>query len=182
MDDIANEVGISKKTLYQNFKDKETLIDQFTDRFFVCNPKFNLLEYDGLNAIDKVIKIRAHMLNLNKLLQNNLEHDLRRFYPKINEKIQQFKRGKIYEDNLALIKQGKEEGIFREEIDAHFVARLAVGRFLFLFNPDLGLFSEEEIHSIDLFDKVIDYQFHAICTEYGLKYYKQQLNNIQNEN
>jgi len=182
MDDIAHEAGISKKTLYQSFKDKEALIDHFTDVYFICNPNFNIISDDGVNAIDKVMRIRQHMVNVNKLLQNNLEHDLKRFYPKIHSKMEGFRRDKIYNDDYALIEQGKKEGLFRKEIDADFVARLTVGRFLLLFNPDFGLFSEQETHSMELFDKVVDYHFHGICTETGIKYYKQQLNKIQHEN
>ena len=181
MDEIANQSGISKKTLYQSFKDKEDLINQFTDTFFLGNPSFSILKKDGENAIDRVLILRTHIVKLNKLIQNNLAHDLKRFYPKIHKKVEEFKRLKIYDDDYALIEQGKTEGLFREDVDTHFVARLTVGRFLLLFNPDYGLFSEEEIHSIDLFDKVLDYHFHGICTEKGITYFKQQLIKVQHE-
>ncbi|WP_372775001.1 TetR/AcrR family transcriptional regulator [Mangrovibacterium sp.] len=182
MDDIAHDAGISKKTLYQHFKDKETLISEFVDTFFICNPNFNLTKGEGLNAIDKVMKIRKHMEDLFKLFQSNLEHDLRRFYPAIYQTMEDFKRVKIYEDDYSLIEQGKKEGLFRQEVDPHFIARLTVGRFLLLFNPDYGLFTEQETHSIELFDKAVDYHFHGICTDKGIQYFKQQLNKIQNEN
>ncbi len=182
MDDIANEIGISKKTLYQYFKDKEDLVWQFVEIYFLNNKCFRVVEEPGLNAIDRVLKIRERMLKIFKLLQNNLEFDLRKSYPQIYRKIVDFKREKVYEDNFSVMEQGVKEGLFREDIDVDFLSRLAVGRFLLVFNPDHGIFSEEETHRIELFDKVIDYHFHGICTENGLEYYKQQLNNVQNEN
>ena len=80
------------------------------------------------------------------------------------------------------MEQGKKEGLFRTELNSDFMARLAVGRFLHVLNPDNGIFTDEEVRDIQLFDQIIDYHFHGICTEKGLKYFKQQLNNVQNEN
>lgn len=182
MDDVARELGISKKTLYQYFKDKEDLVDQVVDSYFLNNPNFNLLEVEGMNAIDRIMNVRSHMIKMFKLVQNNLEYDLKKSYPKVYNKIIKFKREKIYEDNLSVMEQGKKEGLFREDVDSDFAARLMVGRFLLTFNPDNGIFTDEEVRDIQLFDQIIDYHFHGICTEKGLEYFKQQLNNVQNEN
>ena len=182
MDDVAGELGISKKTLYQYFKDKEDLVNQVVDVYFLNNPNFRLKEEEGSNAIDRIMSIRDHMIKMFKLVQNHLEYDLKKSYPEVYNKIIKFKRGKIYEDNFSVMEQGKQEGLFREDVDSDFMARLVVGRFLLIFNPDNGIFSDEEIRDIRLFDQTIDYHFHGICTEKGLKYFKQQLNNVQNEN
>ncbi|WP_423129325.1 TetR/AcrR family transcriptional regulator [Gaoshiqia sp. Z1-71] len=182
MDDICLELGISKKTLYQFFKDKEDLVRQVVDVFFMNNPDFRITHETGENAIDRVLNIRAHIVKTLRLIQNNVDFDLRKFYPRVYRKVLAFKRDKIYEDHFALMEQGKQEGLFREELDSDFISRLIVGRFLFIFNPDNGLFSEEEVRAIKLFDTAVDYHFHGICTEKGLEYFKQQLNNVQNEN
>lgn len=182
MDDVAGELGISKKTLYQYFKDKEDLVGQVVNTCFLDNPNFRFTKDDGLNAIDKILNIRQHMIKMFKLVQNKLEYDLLKSYPKLHKKIIDFKREKIYEDNFSLMEQGKKEGLFRKDVDSDFIARLSVGRFLFVLNPDNGVFSEEEVRNISIFDQLIDYHFHGVCTENGLKYFKQQLNNVQNEN
>lgn len=182
MDDVACELGISKKTLYQHFKDKEDLVDQVVDTYFLKNPNFRFTEKVGMNAIDRILNVRAHIIKMFKLVQNNLEFDLKKSYPKVYTKVINFKREKIYEDNFSVTEQGKAEGLFRKEVDSDFMARLAVGRFLFVLNPDNKIFTEEEVRDIHLFDQIIDYHFHGICTEKGLTYFKQQLNNVQNEN
>ncbi len=181
MDDIAQEAGMSKKTLYQLFSDKKNLVESFVNDYFYCNPAFQILNGGGINAIDKVLRIREEMVKFNKLMQVNIAHDLKRSYPKIYAKLEDFKRTRLYEDDRKLMLQGISEGLFRPEIDVHFLARMTVGRFLLLFNPDNGLFTEEETLNIELFDNLLDYHFHGICTEQGLSYFKQQLNKIQNE-
>lgn len=182
MDDIAQEAGVSKKTLYQLFKDKKTLVEEFINAYFFCNPALQILHGEGLNAIDKVLKIREQMVEFNKLMQVNLAHDLKRNYPEIFTRLEEFKRKRIYEDDKRLLTQGIEEGLFRAELDTHFLARMTVGRFLLLFNPENELFSEEETLGLELFDKMLDYHFHGVCSEKGIQYYKVQLNKLQNEN
>lgn len=181
MDDVAQELGISKKTLYQHFKDKEQLVEQVVDVFFLRNPNYRISKEPGMNAIDRVLRIREYMAKMFKLLQNNMEFDLRKFYPRVYRKVLDFKRIKIYDDNFSVLEQGKEEGLFREDLDSDMLSRLAVGRFLLILNPDNGLFTEAETRDIRVFDQLVDYHFHGICTEKGLQYYKQQLNNVQHE-
>lgn len=182
MDDVAHELSLSKKTIYRYFTDKKDLVSQVIDTFFLKNPHFRLTEAKGVNAIDRILNIRKHMVKVFQLIQNNLEYDLKKTYPCVHKKVIDFKRKKIYEDNFSATEQGKKEGLFRNELDSDFIAKLIVGRFLLIFNPDNGIFTSSDLINIKLFDQAIDYHFHAICTEKGLKYYKQQLNKVQNEN
>ncbi|KOH44111.1 TetR/AcrR family transcriptional regulator [Sunxiuqinia dokdonensis] len=182
MDDVAAELGISKKTLYLYFKDKADLVDAVVDAFLMKDEAFHCQEGQSLNAIDKIFWIRKHISEMLKIVHNNMEYDLKKSYPEVYRKIRAYKRKRIYLDNVAIMDQGKAEGLFREEIDSDVMARLVVGRFLFVLNPDNEVFSEEEVRDMRLFDLLMDYHFHGVCTEEGLKYYKQQLNNVQNEN
>ena len=103
-------------------------------------------------------------------------------YPSLYKKLAEFKRNKIFTDTCQNIQQGIKEGFFREEIDCSFIAKITMGRMLFTMNKEFGIFSEEELSSIDLFDKTIDYHLNAICTRKGLNQYRKQLIHIQNEN
>ena len=182
MDDVAAELAISKKTLYQYFKDKADLVGAVVDAFLMKDDAFHCQESKSMNAIDKILWIRKHLGEMLKIVHNNLEYDLRKSYPDVYRRITDYKRKRIYQDNLAIMDQGKQEGLFREELDSDVMARIVVGRMLFVFNPDNEIFSDEEVRDMRLFDHLLDYHFHGICTEEGLKYYKKQLNNVQNEN
>lgn len=180
MDDVASELGISKKTLYGFFKDKSELVDQSIN-YHMKNP---IVDFDccgELNAIDKFFLYREHGLKMLKLYNNNIDFDLRRQYPEINKKLQKFKKDLIYKQNYKMLEQGINEGFFRAEINIDIVSRLQVGRILLILNTDNEIFKDEEIRSEKLFDAIMDYHLHAICTEKGIEYYKQKLNNVQNE-
>jgi AcrR family transcriptional regulator len=181
MDEIAREAAVSKKTIYSYYKDKKELIEAFTDRA-IASPVFNLSVSPNTNAIDQLFKYRKKVADIFKLVQNHLDYDLKRLYPGTHRKLENFKRKFIYELEMTLLEKGKKEGLFRPELDNDFIARIAIGRSLLVFNPENALFTEKECLSMATFDKIIDFHLHAICTPYGIEYYKQQLNKTQNEN
>jgi len=173
MDDIALEFGISKKTLYQYFNDKEDLVGQVFD-FYMNNPIFGFIAPETGNAIDRILAIKDHVTVILKNFNNNFEFELKKLYPQLFTKWHDFKVKKIYEDTFKNLEDGKSERLFRPEIDSDFVARLQVGRMLLTLNAESGIFSEQEITSIDLYEKVIDYHMHAICSPEGIRYYKEK--------
>lgn len=180
MDDVAREFGISKKTLYQYFKDKEELVSQVVE-YYLAHPAFKLEVDCGGNAIDRYFAIRRHILHILKHFNNNVEYDLKRLYPSLYERLHEKKREKIYENTVSSLKDGMDQGMFREKLDVDFIARLQVGRMLYTLNPENRIFSEVELSTIDLYDKVIEYHMYAVCTPEGLDYFKKQLNKIKNE-
>ncbi|HKL32825.1 MAG TPA: TetR/AcrR family transcriptional regulator [Tangfeifania sp.] len=180
MDDVAAEFGISKKTLYQFFKDKKNLVEQVID-YFLDKSTLDFCSSESSNAIDQILAMRNHVAQILKQFNNTLEFDLKRSYPALYEKVHAIKRKRIYEYTVKNINHGIKGGFFRSELDAEFIAKLQVGRMLYTLNPDNGVFDVSEMASIKLFDQVMDYHMHAICTEKGINYYRKQLNNIQNE-
>ena len=180
MDDVAREFGISKKTLYQYFSDKEDLVGQVVD-FYLNKPAFNLNGDDNGNAIDHFFVLRKHVLKTLKYYNNNLEFDLKKLYPELYKKVHNYKRERIYSNTVKNFVDGVRDGYYRPDLDPVLVAKLQLGRMLCTLNSDNEFFSETELSSIELFDKIIDYHMHAICTVKGIKYYKEQLNKIQNE-
>jgi hypothetical protein len=135
---------------------------------------------DG-NAIDFFFKLRKHVVKTLQYYNNNLEFDLKKLYPGLYKKVHNYKREHIYNSTVKNFVDGVKEGFYRSELDPVMVAKLQSGRMLCTLNTDNEFFSETELASIELFDKIIDYHIHAICTEKGIKYYKEQLNKIQNE-
>lgn len=180
MDDVAREFGISKKTLYQYFRDKKDLVEQVI-LYYQENPVFRLNEKNQGNAIDRIFALRTHLVKVIHYYNNNLERDLKKQFPDLYKIFHQFKRQHIYSETRINLENGIFEGLFRDDFDPDFVAKLSVGRMLLTLNPEHEIFSENELSSIELFDKVVDYHMHAICTEKGLEYYRKQLNTVQNE-
>lgn len=180
MDDVASEFGISKKTLYQYFNDKADLVSQVLD-YYLENPIFDLNDHVNGNPIDGFFALRSHIINILKYFNNNIEFDLKKQYPELYKRVHRAKRERIFVSTVNNLKKGIQTGLFRDDLDVELIAKLQVGRMLFTLNPDFEIFTEGEIVSIDLFDKVTEYHMAAICTPKGMEYYKKQLNKIKNE-
>lgn len=181
MDDVASEFGISKKTLYQYFKDKADLVSQVVD-FYLKNLMIDINASKDENAIDFYFALRSHISKILKYFNNNIEFDLKKQYPQLFKKVHKIKREKIFSNTVSNIKKGIETGFYRPGLDIELIAKLQVGRMLYTLNPENEIFTESEVATIELFDKVIEYHMHAICTEKGIKYFTKQLNDIKNEN
>ena len=181
MDQVANEFGISKKTLYQYFNDKEDLVAQVVD-YFLSNPDMDITNPEEGNAIDDMFYIRERVAYILKMYNNNIEVELKRTYPQLHDKVYETKRRRIFETTIDNLRKGMEEGLYRSDLEPSFVAKLSMGRTLYTMNPDYGVFEDYEVHSLAFFDNIMNYHMHAVCTQSGLEYYKKQLNRYQNEN
>jgi len=180
MDDVAHEFGISKKTLYQYFRDKADLVSQVVD-FYLKNLMQDINASKDENVIDFYFALRSHISKILKYFNNNVEFDLKKQYPQLFKKVHKIKREKIFSDTVTNINKGMETGFYRTGLDVELIAKLQVGRMLYTLNPENEIFTESEVATIELFDKVMGYHMHAICTEKGIKYFNKQLNKIHNE-
>ncbi len=181
MDSVATEFGISKKTLYQFFKDKEDLVSQVIDFYLNDNLDFEIKNTASQNAIDNMFYYRERIADLLKFYHNHLEDELKKTYPALHTKLHETKRQKIYNDTVENMRQGIDQGLYRPDLEPSFIAKLTLGRTLYTMNPAYEIFEDFELKSVAFFDSILDYHMHAICTENGLNYYKKQLNRLHNE-
>lgn len=181
MDSVATEFAISKKTLYQYFKDKEDLVAQVIDFYLNNGMEIDIKNPDNGNAIDNMFHFRKRVSDMLKFYHNNIEEELRKTYPALHAKVHECKRKRIYNDTIENLKMGVAQGLYRADLEPSFVAKLQLGRLLFTMNPEYGIFENFELNSLSFFDNVLNYHMHAICTEEGIKYYNNLINKVQNE-
>ena len=180
MDDVANEFGISKKTLYQYFEDKADLVQQVID-CYLKSLTFDLNNKFHGNAIDRYFALRAHIIQVMKHMHNNIEFDLKKLYPRLYRKVYKIKREKIFSNTMENMKEGIAEGLYREDINPELVAKLQVGKMLYTMDPQNEIFTESELMNIETFDTIMEYFMYSVCTGTGIKYYKEQLNKLKND-
>ena len=178
LDHISHDLGISKKTLYQFFKNKAELVSHVID-YYHENPAFNLNDFGQGNAIDRYFALREHIVSVLKFYNTNMEDELRKRYPKLYRKMHKQKREKIYINTVENLKEGIKTGLYRADLDVDVAARLQVGQMLLTLNPANGLFTTNELSNINLFDKVLESYMYSICTDKGKKYFHKQLNKIK---
>ncbi len=171
MDELARQMGISKKTIYLYFKDKNELVDKSMQTAFdeqQCGIK--QIMQNGLNAIQEVFEVYNHVNEMMRDYNPALEFDLQRFFPKIFERLQTAQRKIIFEAVEQNLIKGKKEDLYRKDLDASIIAKLHVLRLENMLHSDLV--TAEELHSKKFFKEVFKYHLHGILSADGLAYVK----------
>jgi len=124
MDDLARHLGISKRTIYENFKDKENLLIACIDALY---EEAQRKKEKIFLAADNMVKAILIMLQTGEQWQFNMINDIRKYYPLVyKEHLLRFHNDEC-RNMEQTIRRGINEGFFRgdlnPEIIAHFFCR-----------------------------------------------------------
>ncbi|HMN33405.1 MAG: TetR/AcrR family transcriptional regulator [Chitinophagaceae bacterium] len=174
VDDLAKSLGISKKTLYDHFKNKEEIVIESVK--YMLNKLYVKMEESkniSDNAILQIVHLIYLMENFIRGMNTICYYDLQRFYPKA------FKIIKEYQDKIMFIYikenllKGINEGYYREEIDVEIVARFRMESSLYTFQNDL--FPMPAFDHIKVMNQLIAIYLYGIATPKGQKLIKKHL-------
>jgi AcrR family transcriptional regulator len=176
MDDIARHMGISKKTIYQNFKDKEEIVLSATERYLESELKvMESLKAVSENAVEHLYKITVCVRDRMKNTNNSVLYDLRKYYKAAWEKYTAYKNEVIFRHLLSTLQEGIEQGWFRSTINPEIMAYLRLGEIELSFNKEY--FPDERFSLGEIHEQLFDHFTYGILSEKGLQQfetYKQQ--------
>ncbi|WP_298297024.1 TetR/AcrR family transcriptional regulator [Hydrotalea sp.] len=169
MDEIASQLGMSKKTLYQFFADKDHLVEQVIRLEINKNTDSCQLQYQqSENAIHEVflaIEMVEEMLkNMNPLLLFELE----KYHPKAFQQFYEHKNKFLYQIITNNLKRGIEEELYRTELPIEIMAAYRIESIFLIFNPAFNQATGR--HSLDELAEAITHHFlYGIATPKGQK-------------
>jgi AcrR family transcriptional regulator len=169
MDDLAKQIGISKKTLYLHFKDKADLVKEIV--FSEVERMTKMM--DGLfkeseNTIDIMMKINNQLVDIRKNTPANVKYDLQKYYPEIAEELKKLMEEKMFEAIKKNHENGKKEGLIRQELDVNVVSALQVCRSN-IIDEIVSMLNDYDFEKV--LNEIFDYHIRAIATPKGLDYY-----------
>jgi AcrR family transcriptional regulator len=168
MDDVANELGISKKTLYQSFKDKDELVSKVIEYLFLKKQKEILkISTSCLNAIEEMYQIHQQITLMLKEYSNVMMNDLRKYYFEKHTAITKKYRQLLEDIIISNIEKGKKEGLCRLNINSRIIAKSHVAKIMNL--PDNYVISIDEYTSKDFSDELFEYHLRGLVNEKGLE-------------
>jgi len=123
MDDIANSMGISKRTIYENFSDKEALLDACLHYFFEHREfDVNQILQSTDNIIEAIFKLLENTSKVFFKLQFNFLNDIQKYYPETYlNKVKVFQKQYI-ENTDRLLQKGISDGIVRKDVNTAVMA------------------------------------------------------------
>jgi len=181
MDDVARELGMSKKTLYQYVENKNELVEKVVD--YVINLKecgFKKIDDIKMNAVEKLIEVNMHIIESMKDYNPATEYDLKKYYPELYTKMHSLRRQRMHDSILSNIKKGKEEGLYRKELNEEIIARMQVSRFMNMHEDEL--LSKSDIQRSEFIHELFIYHIRGIANEKGLKVLEETLKKINFNN
>ncbi len=178
MDDVSRELGISKKTLYQYFTDRNDLVSKAVDREIgKINAKYENVVERNLNAIEEILEFNRLGTEMMKNQSASAEYDLKKYYPDLLEKVKKVRREKMYIMVLDNLKKGKAQGIFRKDMNEEIIAKLHVSRIMAM--GDNICFTHDELLSTEVFREIYIYHIHGIANARGLDILDKRLKKME---
>ncbi len=181
MDEIASQLGVSKKTIYHSFSDKNELVDEVIMDMLKFNR--NCCEdyrSRAQNAIHEVFLAMEMVQVIFNNMNPSLLYDIQRNHPLTYEKFREFKYGYLFHIVKDNVNRGIKEELYRNEINPDIVAKVRLETMMFPFNEEL--FPRTKFPMVMLHQQLIEYFLFGIASLKGYKlitkYQKERLNKI----
>lgn len=166
MDDIAREMGISKKTLYQYVRNKADLIEQiFLEHTEAEKCMTEEIKRHSADAIEEMLRIGHYVVERLRSMAPSTVYDLKKYYGGIWKRMEAQMKHHVYgviSDNL---ERGIKQGVYRAELNPDFIARIYVGKSILLADEEIFENNLEDIASLQ--QAYINYHMHGIVSAKG---------------
>ena len=168
MDDIAAQLGMSKKTLYQYYTDKDELVHAVFDVILATN-RNNCLECTkkGDNAIHEVFLSFDIMEEMLKTMNPSVLFDMQKYHPAAYRKFEEFKNSFLYKIIKGNLDRGVKEELYRDDIDTDILTRYRLYSVLLSFNPEV--FPTVKTNAVFIEQQLIECFVYGLATPKGYK-------------
>ncbi|MFL2594332.1 MAG: TetR/AcrR family transcriptional regulator [Flavobacteriaceae bacterium] len=168
MDDIAEEMKISKKTIYTFFANKEALVQSVVfSMYSYITTNLTQIREKANNPISELYEVKMFIMHQLKGEKTSPQHQLRKYYPNIHNELQKKQFDFMTKSVKKSLTKGVEMKLFRSSIDIDFISRMYFNGMVGIKNVDM--FPIEKYSPEQLMENYLDYHLRAIVTEVGMK-------------
>jgi|SaaInl74LU_5_DNA_1037368.scaffolds.fasta_scaffold00220_8 TetR/AcrR family transcriptional regulator, cholesterol catabolism regulator len=176
MDDLARELGISKKTIYKYFDDKSELVRSIVEMKTQMDKALCLNSTEhALNAIDQLLGISKliveHVGNVNP----SVFFDLKKYHPDAWQIMEEHRWDFVLNMIIKNVEKGVEENLYRQNINPEIVGRMYVASIDNIFNPDIFPWPQFTFQAV--YTEMIRFHIKGLVNADGLQYLTQKTEN-----
>jgi TetR/AcrR family transcriptional regulator, cholesterol catabolism regulator len=176
MDDIANALGISKKTIYQYFVDKDELVEAIIDNTLRENQeRCNIHRATAQNAVEEIFSAKKLLREMFSDMNPSILYDLQKYHPKAFTKFLKHKNDFLFGLLKANLEKGIQEELYRNDINVDIITRFRIESMMMPFNPDF--FSKHKHSLLEVEEQLLEHFLFGIVSLKGYKLvlkYKQE--------
>ncbi|HET8809400.1 MAG TPA: TetR/AcrR family transcriptional regulator [Flavobacteriaceae bacterium] len=172
MDEIATEMGISKKTVYEHFATKTKLVEATTLYLYeIISNGIDAIREQNMDPIEEMYEIKKFVMCNLKGEKASPIFQLQRYYPEIFQEIKNRQFEKMQECVAENLQKGIKKGVYRNNMNLGFVARI----YYLGMNgiKDLNIFSPSEFSQKEIHEEFLNYHLRGIVTPKGLEKLKE---------
>ena len=151
MDELAEHLGMSKRTIYEHFADKKELVKECV--IFIDNKKDELAKdavKHSKNVIETLLTLHLDNLKMMGSVNRKFADDIKKFYPELHNYFQEKRESSVY-STINFLQKGAEEGVVRDDQNVEIYANLLHEEMYLLFDNrsiHLSEFSVKEVYSV----------------------------------
>lgn len=180
MDEIATQLGVSKKTIYQFFSDKNELVESVvTDMLGYSREICDKNRATSKDAVHELIQAMDFVHQIFSDMHPAMIYDLERFHPRAFRLFLDYRNKYLYEIILSNLKRGIEEELYRPDININIAARFRLEGMMIAFNEDI--YPHSEFMLGELQRSIIEYFLFGVASLKGhkliAKYQRERLKN-----
>jgi AcrR family transcriptional regulator len=181
MDDIAAQLGMSKKTLYQYYVDKDELVNAvFTGVMDHNKAQCTICQATGENAIHEVFLSFDMLQEMLTNMNPSVLFDMQKYHPSAYKKFQDYKSNFLYKLIRQNLERGVKEELYRQEIDIEVMTRYRL--FSILISFDSEVFPSNKTNLVYIEQQLLEHFLWGLATPKGqkliLKYKNQRTKKI----
>ena len=168
MDDLATQLGISKKTIYQYFKDKDALVSSVVENdlakhALICNQSMQIAD----NAVHEIFLLMTVLQELFSSMNPLTLFEIEKYYPLAFDKIKKHKDDFIFSMISANLEKGIAEGLYRKDVDVTILSKYRLETSLIPFNIHVFHPSKFDMLKVNL--QIIEHFVYGVATLEGHK-------------
>lgn len=176
MDEIAGQCGMSKKTLYQHFEDKNALVANImADQISQSEDTCTLHQQQADNAVHEIFLAMDMVRAIFEGLNPALIYDLRKYHAMAFQQLEKHKQQFLFPFFKRNIERGIAEGLYRPDLNGEVLARLQLRNIMLIMEEDL--FAGSHLNIWEIKQEISLFHLYGYATPKGVKQiekYKQQ--------
>jgi TetR/AcrR family transcriptional regulator, cholesterol catabolism regulator len=176
MDDLAHECGVSKKTLYQSFEDKDTLVDNIVGEMIGnSQQQCSMYKVKAENAIQEIFLSMDMLQEMFEGVNPAMMFDLRKYHDKSFARVDIHKREFLSNITRNNLERGIAEGLYRPDIKVDIITQFHLATITLAFEQ--VMFSSLKYSVLDVNLEIMTHYLYGIASSKGVKLiekYKQQ--------
>ncbi|MDQ7916338.1 TetR/AcrR family transcriptional regulator [Mesonia sp. MT50] len=166
MDDIAENLGISKKTIYAHYKTKSKLVEACSIELYnSITEGIDEIIAEELNPINEILCIHQYILKRLREEKSSPQYQLKKYYPNIDKNLRLNKMVRMKECVVCNLNRGVKEGLYRKDIRVDIVYRFYYMMLEGIKNSEY--FPEENYPTSFLVKHFLDYHIRGIVSAKG---------------